>query len=95
MFEGLLLPWQQGYHLAFNSIFRTTPEVSSKFYFVEISYVSEKVWLFNHKRADFLASKFWIFFHFSASLITVWNMTRNMLCSMFWSPCRRQSHKNH
>ena len=44
--------------LLFNSTFRTTPEVSSKLYFVEISYVSEKLWLFNHKRADFLASKF-------------------------------------
>ena len=31
-----LLPWQQIYHLAFFSIFRTTPEVSSKLYFVEI-----------------------------------------------------------
>ena len=24
---------------------------------------------FNHRRADFLASKFWNFFHFSASLM--------------------------
>ena len=46
--------------LLFNSIFRTTPEISTKLYFVEISYVSEMLWLFNHKRADFLASKFWI-----------------------------------
>ena len=30
MFEGLLLKWQEIYHLAFHSIFRTTPEVSSK-----------------------------------------------------------------
>ena len=35
--EGLLLPWQQIYHLAFNSIFRTTPEVSTELNFVEIS----------------------------------------------------------
>ena len=28
----------------------------------------EKLWLFNHRRADFLASKFWNIFHFSASL---------------------------
>ena len=35
MFEGLLLPWQQIYHLAFCSIFRTTPEISSKLYFVK------------------------------------------------------------
>ena len=57
----------------FNSIFRTTPEVSTKLYFVEISSASEKLWLFNYKRADFLASKFWIFFHFSASLNTAQN----------------------
>ena len=62
MFEGLLLTLQQIYHLAFYSIFRTSPEVSSKFYFVEISEVYEKLWLFNHKRADSLASKFWNFF---------------------------------
>ena len=53
MFEGLLLPWQQICHIAFNSIFRTTPDVSSRLYFVEICQVSEKLWLFNHKRADF------------------------------------------
>ena len=35
-FEGLLLPWQQIYHLAFLFNFSTTPEVSSKRYFVEI-----------------------------------------------------------
>ena len=54
MFEGLLLPWQQIYHLAFKSIFRTTSEVSRKLYFVEISKVSENLWLFNQKRAVFL-----------------------------------------
>ena len=32
----------------FNSIFRTY-EVSTELYFVEISKVSEKLWLFNHK----------------------------------------------
>ena len=57
--------------LPFNPIFRTTPEVSTKLYFVEICQVSEKLWLFNHKRADFLASKFWIFHHISASLNSV------------------------
>ena len=36
--------------LLFNSIFRTTLEVSTKLYFVEISKVSEKLSLFNHKR---------------------------------------------
>ena len=44
--------------------FNSTPDVSTKFYFVEISHVSEKLRLFNHKGADFLASKFWIFFYF-------------------------------
>ena len=53
MFESLLLPWQQIYHFAFYSIFRTAPEVSGKLYFVEICEVSEKLWLFNHKKADF------------------------------------------
>ena len=47
MFEGL-----------FYSIFRTTPEVSSKLYYVEICQVSEKLWLFNHKRADFWLPNF-------------------------------------
>ena len=32
MFEGLLLQWQQVYHLAFSSIFTTTPEVSTKLF---------------------------------------------------------------
>ena len=32
---------------------------------------------FNHKRADFLAFKFWIFYHFSASLMHYLNF--------FWS----------
>ena len=58
MFEGILLPWQQIYHLAFHSIFRTTHEVSSKLYFVEICQVSEKLLLFNHKRADFWLPNF-------------------------------------
>ena len=58
MFEDLLLPWQQIYHLAFYSIFRTTPEVSSKLYFVEICYVPEKLCLFNHKKADFWLTNF-------------------------------------
>ena len=44
--------------LLFNSIFRTVPEVFSKLYFVEICYVSEKLWLFNHKRADFWLPNF-------------------------------------
>ena len=44
--------------LLFYSIFRTTLEVSSKLYFVEICQVSEKLWLFNHKRADFWLPNF-------------------------------------
>ena len=31
MFEGLLLPWKQIYHLVFYSIFRTTPKVLVNF----------------------------------------------------------------
>ena len=42
----------------FYSIFRTTPEVSSKLYVVEICSVSEKLWLFNRKRADFWLPNF-------------------------------------
>ena len=38
--------------LLFYSIFRTTSEVSTELYFVEISYVLEMLWLFNHKGAD-------------------------------------------
>ena len=38
--------------LLFNSIFRTTPEISTELYLVEISEVSEKLWLFNHKIFD-------------------------------------------
>ena len=48
--------------LLFNSIFRTTPEVSSKRCFIGISQVSEKLMLCNHRTADFLASKFWNLF---------------------------------
>ena len=68
MFEGLLLPWQRIYHLVFLFNFRTTPEVSSKFYFVEICLVSEKLWLFNRKRADFDFQILDLKDHFSASL---------------------------
>ena len=57
--------------LLFDSIFRTTHEVSGKLYFMEISEVSEKLWLFNHRRADFLASKSWNIF----SLLTLFKRT--------------------
>ena len=66
--------------LPFNSMFRTSPEVSTKL-FVEISKASEKLWLFNRKRADFLVSKFWIFYHFSASLKT-FKCLCSTLCSI-------------
>ena len=51
-----------------NLISRTTPKVSTKLHFVEISSVSERLWLFNHKRADFWLANFGFLFHFSASL---------------------------
>ena len=53
--------------MLFYSIFRTTPEVSSKPYFVEICEVSEKLWLFNHKRADFWLPNF----RFKRSLLSL------------------------
>ena len=50
-------------------IFRTTPDVSSKLYFVEICYVSEMLWLFYHKRADFWLPNF----GFKRSLLSLLN----------------------
>ena len=44
--------------LLFYSIFRTTPEVSSKLYFVEICQILEKLWRFNYKRVDFWLPNF-------------------------------------
>ena len=58
MFEGLCYHGNKSTILLFYSIFRTTPEVSSELYFVEICQVSEKLWLFNHKRADFWLPNF-------------------------------------
>ena len=57
--------------LLFYSIFRTTPEVSSKLYFVEICQVSEKLWLFNHKRAHFWLPNF----GFRRSLLSLLKVT--------------------
>ena len=54
--------------LLFYSIFRTAPEVSSKFYLVEICYVSEKLWLCNHIRVDFGFQILDLKDHISASL---------------------------
>ena len=56
--------------LLFYSIFRTTPKVSGKLYFVEVCQVSEKLWLFNHKRADFL----FLNFGFKRSLLSLLNL---------------------
>ena len=69
MFEGLLLPRQQIYHLAFYSIFRTTPEVSIV-NFTLLEYVKSQ------RSYGFLITKELIFgfqildfkVHFSASL---------------------------
>ena len=55
--------------LLFYSIFRTTAEVSSKLYFVEICQVSENLWLFNHKRANFWLPNF----GFKRSLLSLLN----------------------
>ena len=78
--EGLLLPWQQIYHLAFYSIFTTTPEVSSKLYFVEISQVSEKLRHFKHKRADFWLPNF----GFKRSLLSLHKFTYFALRSLIF-----------
>ena len=56
--EVLLLAWQQIYHLAFLVNFRTTPEVSSKLYFL-----ITKELIFGFQILDLKD-------HFSASLIT-------------------------
>ena len=44
--------------MLFYSIFRTTLKVSSKLNFVEICQVSEKLWPFNHKTANFWLRNF-------------------------------------
>ena len=67
MFEGLLLPLEQIYHLAFR-IFRTAPEVSSKLFFVEICQVLEKLWILITKELIFGFQILDLKDHFSASL---------------------------
>ena len=54
---------------------RTTLEVSSKLYFVEICQVSEKSWLFNHKRADFWLPKF----EFERSLLSFQQLNQSAI----------------
>ena len=61
--------------LLFYSTFRTTPEVLEKLYFVEICKVTEKLWLFNHKRADFWLPNF----GFKSSLLSLLNKS-SQLC---------------
>ena len=68
MFEGLLLPWQQIHHHASNSIFRTTPEVSSKFFFVEIVKSRRNCGFLITEKLIFWHRNFGIYFYFSASL---------------------------
>ena len=53
--------------LLFYSLFRATIEVHSKLYFAEICEVSEKLCLFNHKRADFWLPNF----GFKSSLLSL------------------------
>ena len=65
--------------LLFYSIFRTTLEVSSKLYFVEIWQASEKLWLFNHKRADFWLPNF----GFKRSLLSLLKSHCSLLASMY------------
>ena len=60
--------WNKSTILLFYSIFRATPEVSSKHYFVVICQASETLWLVNHKRADFWLPILDLKDHFSASL---------------------------
>ena len=54
--------------LLFCSIFRTSPEVSGKLYFVEICYVSEKLWLLITKELIFDFQILALKDHFSAFL---------------------------
>ena len=68
MFERLLLLWQQIYHFAFNSIFRTTPEVSSKLTLLKYVKSQRSYGFLNHKRADFWLPNFGFKNDFSASL---------------------------
>ena len=66
--------------LLFYSICRTAPEVSSKLYFVEICQVAEKLWLFNHKRADFWLPNF----GFKRPLLCLLKGPRGW--GVFWDP---------
>ena len=54
--------------LLFNSIFRTTPEVSTKLYFVEIVKSQRSYGFLITEELIFWLPNFGIYFHFSASL---------------------------
>ena len=69
--------------LLLNSMFRATPEVSSKLYFVEISKVSEKLWFFNHKRADFWLPNFGFKTSSLLSLLKVSSQSRKFEFNVF------------
>ena len=73
----------------FYSIFRTTSEVSSKLYFVEICYVSEKLWLFNHKKADFWLPNF----GFKSSLLSLLKIHQKCSGTWYYCLCRQTSRK--
>ena len=63
--------------LLFYSIFRTTPEVSSKLYFVEICKSIREVMAFNHKRTNFWLPNF----GFKRSLLSLLNTVyRSLSC---------------
>ena len=65
----------------------SSQRISSKLCFVKISQVSKKLRLFNHKRAEFLAPKFSIFYHLSASLkleISVSSQVLYEICLDLW-----------
>ena len=61
MFEGLCYHGNKSVILLFNSMFRTTLEVPTKLYYVEITLASEKLRLFSHNRTDFWLPNFGFF----------------------------------
>ena len=58
MFEGFCYYGNKSAILLSYSIFKTTVDVSSKLDFVQVCQVSKKLWLFDHKRADFWLPNF-------------------------------------
>ena len=68
MFESLFIPWQQIYHLAFLFTFRTTPEVSSKCYFLKHVRSQRSYGFLITKELIFGFQILYLKDHFSASL---------------------------